>query len=266
MWKRAWYENCLHQERGGTNMRIVQVVAGYKKGDGVGNAVAAMDEFLKKNGYGTQICSRQLEYEDIDSEMFGKDTVVFYQLALLADPVIKHLKCRKVLVFQNITDPELLEGTDGERRVLCSAGLYDAAKTAGYFDAAITCSQYSKKCLVDMGWNPKDITVLPIMVRFDYLSMAPAKEIIEKYRDDNVNILFTGRVYPNKKHEDIIAAFAAYKKRYCTNARLFLVGGIAEGDYYPSLLAYAEKLGISEDVVFTGHVPFREYLAYYHIA
>lgn len=247
-------------------MKIVQVVDGYKKGDGVGNVVAAMDEFFKKNGYKTGICNRQLEYEDIDSEMFGRDTIVFYHLALLTDPVLKHLRCKKVLVFHNITEPDLLEGTDEEKRIWCSAGLFDTAKTMNYFDIAITFSEYSKKCLMDMGWRPKDIFVLPILVRFSHFSLEPSKEIIEKYRNGSVNILFTGRVYPNKKQEDVIAAFAAYREQYHKNAKLFLVGSIGGGNYYPSLLAYAEKLGVSEDVVFPGHVSFSEYLAYYHIA
>ncbi len=247
-------------------MKIIQVVDGYKSGDGVGNVIAAMDELFKKNRYETQICNRQLEYEDIDSEKFGSDTIVFYHLALLTDPILKHLRCKKVLIFHNITEPDFLEGADEEKRIWCSAGLFDTAKTADYFDKAITFSEYSKKCLMEMGWRSRDIFVLPILVRFGQFSQKPSKEIIEKYRNDSVNILFTGRVYPNKKHEDVIAAFAAYKEQYQKNAKLFLIGSIGGGNYYPSLLAYAEKLGVSEDVVFPGHVSFGEYLAYYLIA
>lgn len=247
-------------------MKIVQVVDGYRKGDGVGNVIAALNEFLKRKGYETLICSRQLEYADIDSEIFGNDTVVFYHLALLSDPIIRHLKCKKILIFHNITEPELLEGAHEERRIWASAGMYDTAKTAGYFDMAITFSEYSRKCLVDMGWHPEDIYVLPILVRFDHFSAEPSKTIIETYKGNSVNILFTGRVYPNKKQEDVIAAFAAYKEKYQKNAKLFLVGSIAKGNYYPSLLAYAAKLGVSDSVIFTGHVTFAEYLAYYYIA
>jgi len=254
------------QHGGGAGMKIVQVIDGYRKGDGVGNVVAAIDEFLKKNQYETLICNRRLEYGDIGSELFGRDTIVFYHLALLVDPVIKHLKCRKVLVFHNITLPELLEGSDEECRIWASAGWYDTARTADYFDAAVTFSEYSKKCLTDLGWKPEKISVLPILVRFRHFSAEPSGEIIRKYRKDAVNILFTGRVYPNKKQEDVIGAFAAYKELYQKNAKLFLVGSIGSGNYYPSLCAYARKLGVAEDVVFPGHVSFAEYLAYYRVA
>ncbi|HBA67754.1 MAG TPA: hypothetical protein DCZ40_00110 [Lachnospiraceae bacterium] len=247
-------------------MKIVQVVSGCKKGDGVGNVVAVIDELLKKNRYETLICNRRLGYMDVDSELFGRDTIVFYHLALLADPVVKHLKCRKVLVFHNITLPGLLEGTDEKTRIEASAGWYDTAKTADFFDAAITFSAYSKDCLVRLGWKAEKVFVLPILIRFSHFSAEPSGEIIRKYRGNSVNILFTGRVYPNKKQDDIIAAFAAYKELYEKNAKLFLVGSISGGNYYYSLLSYAEKLGVAEDVIFTGHVAFAEYLAYYHIA
>lgn len=250
-----------------SGMKIVQVIDGYKKGDGVGNVVTAMDEFLKKNRYETLICGRQLGYGDIRSELFGRDNIVFYHLALLMDPVVKHLKCRKVLVFHNITSPELLEGADEEKRIWTSSAWYDAAKTADWFDVAVTFSEYSKKCLVSLGWEAGKIYVLPVPVRFDRFREEPSEDIMDRYRKDAaVNILFTGRVYPNKKQEDVIAAFAAYRELYRKNARLFLVGSTGGGIYYTSLLAYAEKLGVAEDVIFTGHVPFAEYLAYYRIA
>ena len=247
-------------------MKIVQVIDGYKAGDGVGNVVAALDEYLKKNQYETTICNRELGCEDVESELFGKETVVLYHFAFLMDPMVKYLECRKVLVFHNITSPELLEGVDEDKRLLLSAGWYDAAKTAGYFDMAITFSEYSKKCLIDMGWKAEKISVLPIIVRFNRFAGEPSKEIIKKYQGDSVNILFTGRISANKKQEDIIAAFSAYKQAYQKNARLFLVGSFDERNYQPSLLDYAERLGVADDVVFTGHVPFSEYLAYYHIA
>lgn len=34
--------------REGDGVKIVQVIDGYKAGDGVGNVVAALDEYLKK--------------------------------------------------------------------------------------------------------------------------------------------------------------------------------------------------------------------------
>lgn len=107
---------------------------------------------------------------------------------------------------------------------------------------------------------------MPIVVPFDDYRKKPSQDIIEKYKDDRHNIVFTGRVAPNKCHQDIIAAFACYKKYYDSKARLFLVGSYKEKDtYYRKLKKYVDLLGV-EDVVFTGHIKFEEILAYYHIA
>ena len=71
---------------------------------------------------------------------------------------------------------------------------------------------------------------------------------------------------PNKKLEDVIACFAAYKKTYHTAARLFLVGNYQETDrYYQYLKAYIKEKRV-DDVIFSGHIAFDEILAYYKIA
>ncbi|HBI61547.1 MAG TPA: hypothetical protein DDY31_10110 [Lachnospiraceae bacterium] len=260
----AVIKNDMSEEE--SKMKIVQVVDRYKKSDGVGNVVTALDELLRKNHYDTAICSRLLEHEDISSDLFIGDTILFYHLALLMDPIVKYLDCKKVLVFHNITEPELLVGTEEEDRIRCSAGLYNAARTADYFDYAIAFSEYSRKCLIEMGWKKEDVFVLPIIVRLDKFSMPPSSAIIDKYKGRSVNVLFTGRVHPNKKQEDVIAAFAAYKELYHNDSKLFLVGKTSRGSYYSSLCAYVERLNLTRDVVFLGHVGFEEYLSYYHIA
>ena len=80
------------------------------------------------------------------------------------------------------------------------------------------------------------------------------------------NIVFTGRIAPNKKQEDVIKAFYCYKKYYDSSARLFLVGSYKEDDeYYQKLKEYVWRLGV-KDVYFTGHIKFNQILAYYKIA
>lgn len=250
-------------------MRVIQVVDGYSKGDGVGNAVTAVDELLRKNGYETEIYNHKLPNMlegSPEEELFSEDTVVLYHLAFVMDPMVRYLPCKKILLYHNITTPELLVGTEEKSRIYCAAGLYDAADTYKYFDAAIADSEYSRQNLISMGWDPKLVKAVPIMVRTENFDREPSQNIIKKYKDGRTNIIFTGRVFPNKKHEDIIFAFAKYKEEYDKDARLLLVGSISNSNYYPTLCSYAHQLGVEDDVVFTGHVAFDEYLAYYHVA
>ncbi len=247
-------------------MKVIQLVEGYKKGDGVGNVVASFDNYLSGFGCNTAILNRRLVPYDIDGGFIAEDDILVYHFALEMDPLIKKIRCKKILVFHNITNPELLEGFDNEMRHLCSTGWYDLRKTAWIFDEAIVFSKYSASCLIETGWRIDKIHVLPIKVRFENFGIPPAEDIISKYSDGKKNILFTGRIYPNKKQENIISAFAKYREEYNVDCRLFLVGSYSNDLYFSSLKKYTRDLGIENAVLFPGHVSFREYLSYFHIS
>lgn len=248
-------------------MKIIQLVNGYMKGDGVGNVISAIDSLLRVKGFETEIYDRLLDSTDLDNSDFQGENLVLYHVAVSVDPLVTYLRCKKVLVFHNITDPELLIGPGLQRvRNGCSAGLYDIRNLAKYFDSAIVPSDYSKRTLVENGWIEDKIYQVPYMVRFDKLSQDYDKQIVEEYSDDCINILFTGRIIPNKKQEDIIYSFAKYKGGYNKKARLFLVGSVPNVPYFVALKNLVKELHIENDVIFTGRVPFSQYISYYKLA
>ena len=110
------------------------------------------------------------------------------------------------------------------------------------------------------------IDVRPILIPFSDYEQEPSKNILKRYEGDGyTNILFVGRIAPNKKYEDLIRAFYYYK-RINPKSRLILVGNpLGFERYDESLKQYAKELGL-DDIIFTGGVPFQEILAYYHLA
>lgn len=247
-------------------MKIVQVVASLTEGDGVSNAVMALDDMLKRRGYETAIYNQRLNLHSVQNPLFSEDNIVIYHLALTVDPMLRYLKCRKILAFQNITDPRLFRehGLD-ELRMQAAIGLCDVEETPQYFDAAITFSAYSRDVLLQKGWRADRVFVLPILMRWEQFHHAPDAGVLQRYQDGRTNILFTGRIFPSKRQEDVIRAFAAYRQ-YDATARLFLVGKVASEHYYQRLLRLAKSLHVAQDVIFPGHVRFSEYLAYYQVA
>ena len=144
-------------------------------------------------------------------------------------------------------------------------GLKGACFLADKVDYCLADSEFNKQNLRELGYKVP-IDVLPIIIPFDDYKKEPNQDIMEKYKDGKHNIIFTGRIAPNKYHQDIITAFACYKKYYDSEARLFLVGSYKETDtYYRKLKKYVELLAV-EDIVFTGHIKFEEILAYYRVA
>ena len=77
-----------------------------------------------------------------------------YHMSIAMDPMVRYLKCKKILYFHNITTPEMLIGDDAlGLRERCSVGMYDLWGTHLYFDYAITSSNYSKEILIKHNWS-----------------------------------------------------------------------------------------------------------------
>ena len=256
-------------------MRVIQIIPTLAYGDAVGNDTLALKKVLKDMGYKTQIYA-----ESIAPPLDAKAALDIRKLQGLneKDVLIYHLstgsqlnfdfaeyKCRKIIIYHNITPPDFFRRYDNFFEQICRWAIEGARFLADKADYCLADSLFNKCNLEEMGYKTP-IDVLPIIIPFDEYNKKPDQDILKKYQDGRHNIVFTGRVAPNKCHQDIIAAFACYKKYYDSDARLFLVGSYRESDtYYRKLKQYVDLLGV-EDVVFTGHIKFEEILAYYHVA
>ena len=101
---------------------------------------------------------------------------------------------------------------------------------------------------------------------FSHLDLPPNDLIAQEYDDDWTNILFVGRVIPNKRIEDVIRYFHAYQRHFNPRSRLLLVGSYGGFDKYLAMLhQLAARLGVT-NVHFAGHVSDAELSAYYDVA
>ena len=78
------------------------------------------------------------------------------------------------------------------------------------------------------------------------------------FDDDWVNLLFVGRMIPNKRIEDVIRWFHAYKRWFNPRSRLLLVGSHSGFERYVAMLHhFIAEIGAA-DVYFLGHVSNEE--------
>lgn len=255
--------------------RVIQLVSSLNYGDAVGNDVVAFKKALAEAGYVTEIFTEAISPKfppDIAKHYrlmptLDEDDIVIYHFAsqcVLTD-VVKNLRCKIILRYHNITPPSFFEGYDDNAVKACSVGLEQVSDIKNRVDYCLPVSEYNKADLIEMGYTCP-MTVMPILIRFSDYEAKPGQSVIDRYSDGVTNILFVGRVAPNKKFQDVISAFAEYKNTYDKSARLFLVGSFGEGDkYYNELLQHIESLGV-KDVIFPGHIPFADILAYYSVA
>lgn len=259
-------------------MRVIQMLSTIAYGDAVSNDAMALETVIKSMNYNTRIYA-----ESIVSPLDKKNALPIDQIGTLKDEdvVIYHfstgselnfrfgnLKCRKILVYHNVTPPEFFKNNDEGFMGVCQFGLDGIKYLADKVDYCIADSEFNKQDLINYGFKCK-IDVLPIIIPMEDYEKKPDKKTMREMSDGKTNILFTGRVAPNKKHEDIIAAFYYYKRLYNPNSRLILAGSFKETDpYYIRLDKFVKRLGLvrDEDFIFTGHTKFNKIIAYYKCA
>lgn len=256
-------------------MKVVQVINNLQRGDAIGNFTLMLRDVLINAGFDTDIYATNVG-KGIDKSiiksprllnLLKRDDVLIYQMCegVPLNKLIMSLKCKKIAIYHNVTPPSFFSKwgkfmIDSQKKAL-----QDMEMLNDVFDLCIAVSEFNKLDLIKMGYDENRIAVIPIIVDFDDYKQEPAKNIIENYKDGVTNILFVGRIAPNKKQEDIIRQFAYYHKYVNTNSRLILVGSPFNTDYYEDLLQYIEILGI-DNVIIPGHISFQEILGYYRVA
>lgn len=247
-------------------------------GDAVGNDMLALqkviEEFTDETGiFAYHIDSRLPEgiAQKIDLlPELREDDVVIYHLAggTPMNEFFGSLPCRKIMRYHNITPPHFFHRYDDDIEQGCQEGYEQLKSLADKVDYCLAVSEYNKGDLVRMGFQCP-IDVLPILIPFSDYDKEPSAKVIEQYTSDGyINILFVGRIVPNKKQEDLIRILKAYQDNYNKKARLILVGASKDTDIYLTRLKkYIRQLGLTDqDVVFPGHIAFDEILAFYKAA
>lgn len=252
-------------------MKIIQLLPTVSYGDAVSNDALALDRIIKSMGIDTEIyaetAGKNLPVKNVRTlKKISGDDIVIYHMSTGTDLnfLLDRTVCRKIMVYHNITPPEFFRPYSREMFALTNYGYRGLEYLKNTFNLCLADSEYNRSQLLEYGYRCP-VKVRPVLIPFRDYRKAPDRYIINRYSDGWTNIIFVGRIAPNKKQEDVIKTFYCYKK---TNpkSRLILVGSWAGMEnYYSRLKKYTEILGL-DDVIFTGHITFDEVLAYYQVA
>jgi glycosyltransferase involved in cell wall biosynthesis len=251
-------------------MKVHQILPSLAPGDAIGNEVLLMRDLLRSWGYESDIFAQHIHpdvqarpYKEYELESSPQNLLIYhFSIGSEVSNFIKGLPDRKIMIYHNITPPHFFRGINDNLMFLLDEGRKELGSLSREFDLALADSEYNRIELEGAGYP--ETGLLPLLIDFSkYQSFNP--DIVEKYSDGRVNILFVGRISPNKKHEDIIKTFYYYK---CINpkARLLLPGGYDGCElYFQSLRSLVQRLGLS-DVYFLEKVPFKDLVSYYMVS
>jgi glycosyltransferase involved in cell wall biosynthesis len=254
--------------------RVHQVLATLGYGDAIGHEVLGIQRVLHGAGYESEIfvetADRRLEHLTTDyREMVGafspEDVLIHhFSIGSRASRTAYALPGRMALVYHNITPPEYFIGVHKDLVKLCFRGRRELTAYTSRCELALGDSEYNRQELEALGFA--DTGVLPVVPDFTHLDLEPNTMTSESFDDGWTNIMFVGRVIPNKRFEDVIRAFHVYRTRHNPRARLLLVGSYGGFEKYLTMLhALVARLG-TPDVHFLGHVSNEELTALYEVA
>ena len=253
---------------------VHQFVASLEARDAIGNHAMALRALLRKNGFSSEIfvwhASRSLRSECLMLDEYASrkapgDTIIYhFSVGSPMTSLFLQAPGRKAIIYHNITPAEFFIGVSDLLYRVVKNGRRELRSIAGRVDLAIAVSEYNRLELVDAGFE--NTCTVPLLVDFGLYETEPDSEIISRYKDGGTNVIFVGRISPNKKQEDVIEAFAVYKKYIDSQSRLFIIGQNTQVPEYKAILDnLIEKLGVS-DVHLTGGVSQERLNAYYSIA
>ena len=252
-------------------MKIIQLLPTVSYGDAVSNDALAIDKLIRKMSINTEIYAeisgKNLPVKNISklNDISGNDILIYHMsTGTELNFRINKFQCRKIMIYHNITPPEFFRPYSHEMFALTSYGYRGLEYLNKTFNLCIADSEYNKSQLIEYGYKCP-VKVGPVLIPFQEYKQNPDISVMKKYSDGWTNIIFVGRIAPNKKHEDIIKTFYYYKK-INPKSRLILVGSwVGMETYYERLKKYVKLLDV-KDVIFTGHVDFSEIISYYRVA
>ena len=254
--------------------KIHQVLATLGYGDAIGHEVLGIQRVLTHAGFDSEIfvqtADRRLEdltrdYRDLLEASDPANILIHhFSIGSRASRIAYAVPDRQILVYHNITPPEFFIGVHEQLAEQCFKGRRELGIYPARVDLALGDSEFNRQELEALGFSPTG--VLPVVPDFAHLDVEPNDLIAGHFNDDLTNILFVGRIIPNKRIEDVIRYFHAYQRHFNPQSRLVFVGSYTGYEKYLAMLQeLVADLGTS-DVLFAGHVTDAELAAYYDIA
>ena len=246
-----------------------QLLAGVAPGDAVSDQAFAIRRWLRSQGLRSELYAESIHPALKDevqhhTRLTGATAAgrLIYHYSIGSETIdrVQCLGARLLLVYHNVTPPEFVAGVDPRLAAQLAQGRERLGELAPFTDLAVGDSAYNETELLAAGYGPTG--VLPIVLDDSALAVPPSTEVAARLADGRVNLLTVGRLAPHKCQDDAIKVLY-YCRAGGLDARLHLIGSDWLGAYRQWLGDLAESLGVSEHVVFAGHVSQSELNAYY---
>ena len=256
-------------------MIVNQWVPAAHRGDAIGDSARRVREMLRRAGHQSDIYALTIDevlrgdvlpFSDPGSRA-GDITIFHFALPSAMTEAFRSLGGVRILQYHNITPAGFFAPYDPQLFRLAALGRQELASLAGQVDLALGDSEFNRLELEELGFVTTG--VFPIAVDTERITRGPRLPALENILSDGlINILFVGRIVPNKRIEDHIRLAEQYK-RYIDSYYRFIFVGRYDGlpRYYNAIRAMILQYRMLPDrFLFPGAVTDGELAAYYRWA
>jgi len=252
--------------------RVDQILAGYVFGDAISREARVFRDVFREMGYASDIFAPEPHIAPtvkgdalpLSSFKDDPDNLVLYHFSIGSEASECYLGSRatKYLKYHNITPAHFFTGYDARMVEILTEGRREFLKVAEASDLVLADSLYNAEEAQRAG--AKRVEVMELVA--DLEEVEPDESKICRYDDGLGNILFVGRMVPNKGVEELIAAFRWINKAIDEKSRLILVGSERScPSYYAMLKMLATDLEL-DNICFEGYLNEAELAACYSCA
>jgi glycosyltransferase involved in cell wall biosynthesis len=256
-------------------MIVNQWVPAAHRGDAIGDSARRVRQLIRDAGHRSDIFALTIDdalggdvkpFSDPGARS-GDVTIFHFALPSPMTVAFAALDGVRILQYHNITPASFFAPYDPQLFRLASLGRHELRTLIGRVHLALGDSEFNRQELEMLGFSRTG--VMPIAVDTERITGAPRTPALEKILSDGlINILFVGRIVPNKRIEDHIRLAELYK-RYVDSYYRFIFVGRYDGvpRYYNAIRALIVQYRmLPERFLFTGAVTDAELAAYYRWA
>ena len=256
-------------------MVINQWVPAAHRGDAVGDSARRVRDMLRRRGHRADLFALTVD-DDLREEVrpftdpaarTGDVTVLHFAVPSPMTEAFASLSGRRVLQYHNVTPARFFAAYEPGLFRVAAVGRRELASLVDCVDLALGDSEFNRSELDALGFAPTG--VLPIAVDTARITNAPRQPVLDEVLGDGLaNILFVGRIAPNKRIEDHIRLAEHYKRYVDSHYRFIFVGrSDVVPRYHAAVRALIAAYRMPRDrFLFAGPVPEDELASYYRHA
>jgi glycosyltransferase involved in cell wall biosynthesis len=256
-------------------MRFHSLLPAFSPNDATGTLASELQMLLRRLGFRSELFALEIHPDlrdlarpasELSAEIGPGDAVLYHHgIGSELVPLLSSLPAHKVLAYHNITPSRFFQPFDPAVARALDDGRLQLNALSEMCDSALAFSKFSGSELGKLGFE--HVSVIPPPLEPWRVCRAGDERIFRRLFDGKTqNLLFVGRVVPNKRIEDLIALTERLIDRNLgRDFRLVVAGAYQRASaYFARLQELAEP--IEDRVVFLGSLTQHELCAAYRAA